>query len=319
VEKNKLLLLFAAKRLREIEMRISQEYKHQEIRCPVHLSVGQEAPSAALSLLVDKNDFSVSTHRGHAHYLAKGGNLRSFIAEIYGKLNGCSRGKGGSMHLIDLNVNFMGTSAIVGNSIPTGTGLALAAKINKSDQISIIHIGDGAIEEGVFYESLNFAVVKEIPALFFCENNFYSVYSSLDVRQPEGRSLTKLANAIGSYAIESDGNCAFECYKNIKKAINYCRTQKKPVFLELRTYRWLEHCGPNFDDHLNYRKKEEIDFWKEKDPIKLLEKTLSNEEADEYLNFCKNLEDEINNAFDYAKSDLPPHQDSAYSHVISGL
>ena len=136
MKKQKLSLLFAAKRLRDIELRIAHEYSKQEIRCPVHLSVGQEAPSAALSLLINKNDFSVSTHRGHAHYLAKGGCLKSFISEIYGKSSGCSSGKGGSMHLIDLSVNFMGTSAIVGNSIPTGTGLALAAKLNKKNQIT---------------------------------------------------------------------------------------------------------------------------------------------------------------------------------------
>ena len=305
------------KRLREVELRIANEYKTQEIRCPVHLSVGQEAPSAALSLLVEKDDFSVSTHRGHAHYLSKGGCLKSFIAEIYGKVNGCSSGKGGSMHLIDKEVNFMGTSAIVGNSIPTGAGLALAAKLNKKDQISIIHIGDGAIEEGVFYESLNFSVVKEIPALFFCENNLYSVYSPLEVRQPSGRSLYKLASAIGAYAIKSEGNCVFDCYEKIEKAIKYCRKEKKPVFIEFLTYRWLEHCGPNYDDHLSYRSQEEINFWRKKDPIALLEKTLSVEEKNKYLEFCNILESEIDEAFSFAKNDLPPNEDTAYTQIFS--
>ena len=307
------------KRLREVEMRISNEYIKQEIRCPVHLSVGQEAPSAALSLLVKRTDFSVSTHRGHAHYLSKGGCLKSFIAELYGKVNGCSSGKGGSMHLIDIDVNFMGTSAIVGNSIPTGTGLALAAKLNKKDQISIIHIGDGAVEEGSFYESLNFSVVKEIPALFFCENNLYSVYSPLDVRQPKERSLYKLASAIGAYAIKSDGNCVYNCYENIEKAITYCRREKKPVFIEFSTYRWLEHCGPNYDDHLGYRSKEEINFWKKKDPIALLENTLKPQEKIKYLEFCNFLESEIDEAFSFAKNDLPPDEDTAYTQVFSDL
>ena len=307
------------KRLREVELRISREYPNQEIRCPVHLSIGQEAPSAALSLLVKKNDFSVSTHRGHAHYLAKGGCLKSFISEIYGKSNGCSAGKGGSMHLVDLGVNFMGTSAIVGNSIPTGTGLALAAKLNKKDQISIIHIGDGAVEEGAFYESLNFSVVKEIPALFFCENNLYSVYSSLDVRQPKERSLKELANAIGSYSIKSDGNCALNCYKNLDKAITYCRNQKKPVFIEFSTYRWLEHCGPNYDDELGYRSRDEINFWKKRDPINLLEKTLKTQEKDEYEKYCDSLEDEINEAFSFAKNSSPPEEEAAYTQIFSDL
>lgn len=305
------------KRIREIEMRIASEYPNQKMRCPVHLSIGQEAPSAALSLLIEKNDFSVSTHRGHAHYLAKGGNLNALISEIYGKEDGCSKGKGGSMHLIDLDVNFMGTSAIVGNSIPTGTGLALAAKLNNENQISVIHIGDGAIEEGAFYESLNFAVVKEIPALYFCENNLYSVYSPLEVRQPKFRSIAKMSKAIGAHTIEGDGNFAMSTYENVKNAIDYCRSEKKPVLLELKTYRWLEHCGPNFDDHLNYRSKEEISFWQNKDPIKDLEETLNSEEKRKYKQFCTALKNEIDRAFHFAESSKPPSQDTVHSQIYS--
>ena len=188
--KLELKLLNAMRRIREVELRIAKEYPKQQIRCPVHLSVGQAAPSAALSLVVKKKDYLVSTHRGHAHYLAKGGDLNAMICELYGKGTGCSKGKGGSMHLIDTSVNFKGTSAIVGNSIPTGTGLALASKLNESGQVSIINFGDGAIEEGAFYESLNFACTKQLPAVYICENNFYSVYSPLNVRQPEGRIIS---------------------------------------------------------------------------------------------------------------------------------
>lgn len=154
-------------RTRSIEEEIAKRYHEGRMRCPTHLSVGQEAVPAAFSQLVQKKDFAVSSHRGHAHYLAKGGNLKSMIAEIYGKKTGCSKGKGGSMHLIDLSVNFMGTSAIVGNSIPIGVGLGLSAKIKKTKQISFIFFGDGAIEEGVFYESINFATVKKTSCYFY--------------------------------------------------------------------------------------------------------------------------------------------------------
>ena len=211
----------------------------------------------------------------------------------------------------------MGTSAIVGNSIPTGTGLALAAKINNKNQISVIHIGDGAVEEGAFYESLNFAVVKEIPALYFCENNFYSVYSSLQVRQPESRSIANLANAIGAFTIEGDGNCALSSYKKVKEAIDYCRKERKPVFLELKTFRWLEHCGPNNDDHLEYRTNEEITFWRNKDPIKTLEDDLNSEERKRYNYFCLSLKDEINKAFDFAEKSLPPSQETVHTEIYS--
>jgi len=314
---NKLDLLKVMKRIREIEMRISNEYANQQIRCPVHLSVGQEAPSAALSLLIKRSDFSISTHRGHAHYLAKGGNLKALIAEIYGKSEGCSNGKGGSMHLVDTNVNFMGTSAIVGNSIPTGTGLALAAKLNKKDQISVIHIGDGAIEEGAFYESLNFAIVKKIPALYLCENNLYSVYSALGVRQPKDRSLLKMVTGIGALSIEGDGNCAKTCFDKLNYAISFCRKEKKPVFVEFKTYRWLEHCGPNIDDHLEYRPKEEIELWKSKDPIDKLENTLSKEEKRNYLNYCDSLKLEIDEAFLFAKNSKPPSENTVHTSIYS--
>ena len=179
-------------RIRAVEEMIAFKYPEGKMRCPTHLSIGQEAVPAAYSLLINNSDFAVSTHRGHAHYLGKGGDLKSMIAEIYGKKTGCSKGKGGSMHLIDLNVNFMGTSAIVGNSIPVGVGLGLSIELNKTDQISCIFLGDGAIEEGVFYESLNFAAVRNLPILFICENNLYSVYSPLSVRQPKNRIIAEI-------------------------------------------------------------------------------------------------------------------------------
>lgn len=310
-------LLKVMKRIREVELRISNEYKNQKMRCPVHLSIGQEVPSAALSLLIEKNDFSISTHRGHAHYLAKGGDLKALISEIYGKEDGCSRGKGGSMHLIDLSVNFMGTSAIVGNSIPTGTGLALAAKLNKNNQISIIHIGDAAIEEGVFYESINFAVVKKIPAIYFCENNLYSVYSPLDVRQPKGRSISEMVRAIGAHSIKVNGYSPLETFNKTKEAIDFCRKNQLPVFIEYMTYRWLEHCGPNQDDQVGYRSREEIEFWKSKDPIKNLEINLNTKELVEYDHFLKSLLKEIDDSFKNAKESMPPSEKSIHTQVYS--
>ena len=135
------------KKIRMVEERIAKEYPLNEIRCPTHLSIGQEAVPAAISVCLNSQDYAVSTHRGHAHYLAKKGNLNKMIAEIYGKKSGCSGGKGGSMHLIDKEVGFMGTSAIVGNSIPVGVGLGFAQQLNKSQNISCIFLGDGAIEE----------------------------------------------------------------------------------------------------------------------------------------------------------------------------
>ena len=141
-------------RTRTVEEEIAKRYKDGHMRCPTHLSIGQEAVPAALSLIMRKNDFAVSSHRAHAHYLAKGGSLKRMIAEIYGKETGCSKGKGGSMHLIDLASNFMGSTAIVGNTIPIGVGLGLSSIIKNKKQFSFIFFGDGAVEEGVFMSQL---------------------------------------------------------------------------------------------------------------------------------------------------------------------
>jgi pyruvate dehydrogenase E1 component alpha subunit len=199
--------------IRSVEERIIKEYPKQDIRCPVHLSIGQEAVPSILSLFVNKKDLAVSSHRGHAHYIAKGGSIKKMIAEIYGKKTGCSKGKGGSMHLIDTDAGFYGTSAIVGNSIPVGLGLAYDFRIKKNKSIGIVYLGDGALEEGVFYETMNLAATKKIQTLFICENNLYSVYSPLSVRQPNNRNIVKMVKEMGVEAVMCDGN-------NIKKVFN---------------------------------------------------------------------------------------------------
>ena len=203
-------------RIRCVEEKIAERYPEGKMRCPTHLSIGQEAVPVAVSCVLNKKDFAVSTHRGHAHYLAKGGSLKKMIDEIHGKESGCSKGKGGSMHLIDKDVSFMGTSAIVGNSIPLGVGLGLSAKLKSTNQISCIYLGDGAIEQGVFYESINFAILKKLRVLFICENNLYSVYSPLSVRQPKNRKISHMVNGMGINSLECDGNDVISCRKTLK-------------------------------------------------------------------------------------------------------
>lgn len=287
-----------ALRIRNIELEISRRYSTNKIRCPVHLSVGQEGVAAACALVMKKLDFAVSTHRGHAHYLAKGGDLKKMIAEIYGKVTGCSKGIGGSMHLMDLNVNFMGSSAIVGNSIPVGVGLGLSAKLKKKNQISYVFFGEGATEQGVFYESINFAIIKKLPVIFICENNLYSVYSDLKYRQPKTRKIYQLVKSFGIQTYRCNGNNVLDSYNTLVKARKFLLKKKQPVFIEFSTYRWLEHCGPNYDNDLKYRSEKEFNFWKKKDPIKklkrYLKKNFSHEKAEKRIN------NEINNAFKFA-------------------
>lgn len=256
--------------IRVVEEAIAERYSGNEMRCPTHLSIGQEAPAAAAGVCLRGSDYIVSTHRGHAHYLACGGDLKSMIAELYGKEIGCARGRGGSMHLIDCNVGFMGTTAIVGNSIPVGLGLAKAIQLNRSDSVACIFIGDAAVETGAFFESASFAATAKLPVLFVCENNGYSVYTPMQQRQPKGRSISQMAEAIGLPSSSGDGNDAEASFKLISEAVDSIRQQRGPHFVELATYRWREHCGPNFDNELGYRPPDEVEHWLARDPINLL-------------------------------------------------
>ena len=310
-----LQLYYQMLRIRLVEEAIAVAYALQKMRTPVHLSIGQEAAAVASGMLLTISDYAVSTHRSHAHYLAKGGSLNAMFAELHGKVTGCSRGRGGSMHLIDQRVNFMGSTAIVGNTIPIGVGLGLAIKLEKTDRISCVFLGDGAIEEGVFYESLNFAVVKKLPILFICENNFYSVYSSMQKRQPVNRKIYELARAIGAYSFCADGNDVLAAYETIRSAVNMLRAGKGPCFVELMTYRWREHCGPNYDNELGYRSIDEYAQWVQKDPLVMHKRYIIEKFACDELEFSKMqhvIDNEIAQAFQFANT-------SHYPDAIEGL
>jgi len=304
--------------IRKTEEKISQEYSFKEMRCPVHLSIGQEGVPAVLSVLLNKNDLAVSTHRGHAHYIGKNGNLKKMIAEIYGKKTGCSKGKGGSMHLVDKASGFYGTSAIVGNSIPVGVGLSYNFLNKKQKNLSVIYLGDGALEEGVFYESLNLSAVKNLPCLFICENNLYSVYSPLSVRQPKKRNIKKMIESIGVKSLHTDGNDIKKIFSAGKKAINFIKKKNKPFFLLFDNYRWLEHCGPNYDNHIGYRSKKEYIKWKKKDPLLNSYKLLKSLKVNN--NVISNMEqkviNEINSAFKFAKDSKFPDKSDLMKDVL---
>jgi pyruvate dehydrogenase E1 component alpha subunit len=292
-------------RIRMVEEAIASAYADQEMRCPVHLSIGQEAPSAAFSLVAERGDLAVSTHRGHAHYLAKGGDLGRLIAEIYGKATGCSGGIGGSMHLIDTSVGFMGTSAIVGNSIPVGVGLGLALKTRGIHQAACVFLGDGATEEGVFYESVNIAALRKLPVLFLCENNQYSVYTPLQERQPEQRRIVDVARSLGIRAQVVDGHSAQACMAVIAIELPAVRRGDGPALVEFTTHRYLEHCGPNDDEHLGYRKPGELQGWLDRDPIDTLDRELNLSKTQTAV-VRQEIQAEIDEAFAFAKSSPIP-------------
>lgn len=273
-----LALYRVAFKIRHIELEIAREYHKGEMRCPVHLSVGQELPSAIFSLYQSKSDYVVSTHRAHAHYIAKGGDVFAMVAEIFGKSTGCSKGRGGSMHLSDPSVNFMGSSAIVGNSIPIGVGIAYGIKLREEKKRSFIFLGDGATEEGVFYESVNFAVLHNLPTIFICENNLYSVYTGLEPRQPKIRRIHNVVQSMGLKSIYIPFGSLEIAFDLAQQSLSGNFTE--PLFIEIETYRWLEHCGPNHDDHLNYRPEKEKDFHLSYDVIKELRERISKMDSD---------------------------------------
>lgn len=288
-------------RIRLIEEAIAKEYKKQEIRCPTHLCIGQEAIAVGVCHNLQTKDKVFSGHRAHGHYLAKGGDLNAFIAELYGCANGCSKGYGGSMHITDLAVGFIGSTPIVGGTIPLAVGSSWRAKLLGEDDISVVFFGDGCFEEGVLHESLNFAKLHELPVLFVCENNLYSVYTQLNERQSELRSISQIVEGHGIKTLTGDGNDVLMVDEITKKAIDYIKQTKGPVFLELSTYRWLEHCGPYDDDDLKYRPEGELDCWKEKCPIdkasSLLKESLS---FDDISKLEQEIKSEISNAFEFA-------------------
>ena len=253
--------------IRSVETKIINEYPSSLIRCPVHLSIGQEGVASAVAFACKKNDYFISNHRGHAHYLAKDCSVFKMFSELLGKKTGCSSGNGGSMHLIDKSKNFIGTTAIVSNSIPVGVGYAEAFKLKKKKSKVIIFLGDAATEEGVFYECINYVALKKLPVVFIVENNEFSVYTHLVKRQPKARKLNKFIKHMGLQSYFLDEENPFFLHNKINKIFKKNNT---PLLINIPTFRYYEHCGVNNDDHLNYRKASFIKKWKRKDPIEVM-------------------------------------------------
>ena len=308
------------RRIRFVEETIAQRYGEGKMRCPTHLSVGQEAVAAAVGLALRKDDVAVSGHRAHAHYLGKGGNLKAMIAEIYGKATGCARGKGGSMHLIDESVGFKGSTAIVGGTVPIGVGMAYAIKLRGADQVSCIFLGDAVVEAGGFFESANFAALKRLPVLFICENNFYSVYSPLSVRQPAGRRIHEMVAGLGLKVLHGDGNDAQFAFDAADRAVSGIRVGGGPVFIEFSTYRWREHCGPFYDNDIGYRSEQEFEEWKRKEPIARLEKELLENGVvtrTELDDMDRAIERETEEAFEFAEASPFPDPEEAFTGLYA--
>jgi TPP-dependent pyruvate/acetoin dehydrogenase alpha subunit len=290
-------------RIRRVEEEVAKVYPSDKIKSPVHLSIGQEAVAVGICDSLRKDDILFGTYRDHATYLAKGGDLRRMIAELYGKGTGCAKGKGGSMHLIDLGVGSMGASAIVGTTIPHAVGYAWAMRFEKKDRLVVSMFGDGAVDEGAFHESLNWAGVQRLPVIFVCENNYYAIHSHHLTRHATD-NLCERAATYGMPAERVEGNDVLSIREKIAAAAAEMRKPGAgPRFFEFMTYRMKEHVGPNDDYHFGYRKPEEAAPWKKNDPVLRLAEQVP---GDLRATIQKAVEDEIRDAFDFAeKSPFP--------------
>lgn len=254
-------------KIRRFEEKIIELYPKQEICCPVHLCIGQEAIAAGVCTNLKREDYVFSNHRNHGHLIAKGVDLKPIFAELYGRRTGCSQGKGGSMHMVSPEYSIMGTSAIVGGGIPIATGAALASKMKKEKRVVVVFFGDGAVDEGAFYESLNFSSLKKLPIVFVCENNFYATNSPQRNRQVNP-DIYKIADFFSMPGVSIDGNDVIEVYKTGKEFIDRARKGLGPSLIEARTYRWKTHVGPETDIEKGFRDKKEVMEWIKRCPLK---------------------------------------------------
>jgi TPP-dependent pyruvate/acetoin dehydrogenase alpha subunit len=268
--------------IRCAEEKIGDAVTTAQVKCPCHLVIGQEAVPTALAPHIKEGDKVFGAHRSHAHYLALKGELYRLFAEILGKDDGCSRGMGGSMHLIDKSKQLYGTVPIVSATIPIATGAGLAAKMSKKGEVAVSFFGDGAAEEGAFHESLNLAASMKLPVIFFCENNLFSSHLHISLRQPAD-SIARYADAHCIPSITLDGNDVIALYEITGRAVEMCREGMGPVFIEAVTYRWRGHVGPGEDSDVGVKRKDDLGRWRKRDPINRLwqaMKTAGHTEAD---------------------------------------
>ena len=259
-------MLYKALRVRLVEERIIELYPTDKIQSPVHLSIGQEMVAVGVCQSLSPRDLLFCSYRSHAFYLAKGGDLGEMFAELYGKVSGCGRGKAGSMHLAAPDVGLMGASAVVASVIPHAVGAALAAKRLGKDQVIVAAFGDGATEEGVYHESLNFASLHDLPVIFVCENNGLAVHARLAARQ-----AYRIAVLTRSYGIRTTtvaaGHDPMKVHHAFTGVVRRARRTGRPELLEIHTCRYREHVGPGEDVAAGYRTVGEIDRWKARDPL----------------------------------------------------
>ena len=308
-------------RIRLCEESLVEPILNGEIRCPVHLYSGEEAIATGVCAALSEEDYIFGTHRSHGHYLAKGGDMGELIAEIYGKETGCSRGRGGSMHIIEPEKGMMGAAPIVAGTISLALGAALASRIRREKRVSVSFFGDGATGEGVLYESLNFAALKCLPILFVCENNLYSTHMSIRECR-SNRPISHIGKPFGISTFRVNGNDVLKVYESAREAVDSCREGRGPVFIECVTYRLRGHVGSDDNiqgTHQDIRPEEEIRKWKKKDPIPSFRRYLIRNaiaENEELARIEQTARKEVHDAHAFTKESPHPKESDIGKHVF---
>jgi TPP-dependent pyruvate/acetoin dehydrogenase alpha subunit len=301
------------RRIRRVEEEIARIYPTDKIKSPVHLSIGQEGIAVGVCDPLETRDAVSGTYRGHATYLAKGGSLPAMMAELFGKDTGCARGKGGSMHLIDMAAKVLGTSAVVGTTVPVAVGYALAQKRLKTGAVVACFLGDGATEEGCFAESLNFAALHKLPVIFVCENNGFAIHEPIAKRQSTDRICARVAT-YGIPAKRFADSDTEAIRSHVAKALPKMRKGGGPIFLECMTWRWREHVGPGEDYDAGFRARATLAKWQKRDPVAKLGKALA---AAQRARIDAEIEAEIAAAVKFAEESPFPAVQELYADVFA--
>jgi acetoin:2,6-dichlorophenolindophenol oxidoreductase subunit alpha len=306
-------------RIRRIEEEIEGRYHQDQMKTPIHLVIGQEATSVGACAAMRRTDLLYSSHRTHGNYLAKGGDLRAMLSEMHCRANGCAGSRGGSMHIIDKSAGMAGTSAIVGGAVPIAVGAALAAQRLGQDHVVMVFLGDATTEEGVCSESLNFAALHQVPIVFFCENNFYSVQSPLHTRQPV-RSIRAWAATYGMPSVDVDGMNVLAVQTVAAEAVDRARAGGGPSFIEAPVYRYRAHGGSGDDSKTGYRDVAEREAWEAVCPVKMFGEYLAGTrllDAARVAAMESEIAAEIAAAFDHALASANPVEADLYRHVYA--
>lgn len=313
-------LLDSMVRIRTYEEEIESRYHEDQMKTPIHLVIGQEATCVGACAALGTEDVVYTSHRTHGVYLAKGSDMKAMTAEFFCRQTGCVGSRGGSMHLLHKPSGFAGGSSIVGGSVPHAVGAALAFKMRKQDRVAVAFLGDATIEEGAFWESLNFAVLHQLPVVFFCENNFYSVYTPLHERQPENAPPHRKAAGFGLPSAKVDGSNVVLVYEAMKEAVHRARGGEGPSFLEATVGRWRGHGGAGDDSHKGYRDPAEVAEWQAHCPIEMLHHYLvgRGDLAEGALEAMREkARAETLEALEFGAKSAPPAPDELLKHIYA--